>query len=188
MQDGSARSAKTEDVRQPLPRVNLAELSRRHECRLRSCSRHGPGLRACGSGSAPWPGVRVPPRSAFYAMTSGSRTPEWRPPAKRRGPKPAISGGLPRAAGGCSRPTLRDDRPPEGEGYRKVWARLRVCRDIRVARKRVLRLMPREHPDALAPSLQGAPVSAAIPATVRSSLPLMRMPNAHVGHQATALQ
>ena len=26
-------------------------------------------------------------------------------------------------------------------GYRKVWARLRVCRDIRVARKRVLRLM-----------------------------------------------
>ena len=31
--------------------------------------------------------------------------------------------------------------PWEGEGYRKVWARLRVCRDIRVARKRVLRLM-----------------------------------------------
>ena len=30
--------------------------------------------------------------------------------------------------------------PWEGEGYRKVWARLRVCRDIRVARKRVLRL------------------------------------------------
>ena len=31
--------------------------------------------------------------------------------------------------------------PWEGEGYRKVWARLRVWRDIRVARKRVLRLM-----------------------------------------------
>ena len=30
--------------------------------------------------------------------------------------------------------------PWEGEGYRKVWARLRVCRDIRVARKRVLRI------------------------------------------------
>src|SRR6187401_2735017 len=31
-----------------------------------------------------------------------------------------------------------------GEGHRKVWARLRVMDDIRVARKRVLRLM-REH-------------------------------------------
>ena len=42
--------------------------------------------------------------------------------------------------------------PWEGEGYRKVWARLRVCRDIRVARKRVLRLM-RENNLRLAPSL-----------------------------------
>ena len=31
--------------------------------------------------------------------------------------------------------------PWEGEGHRKVWARLRVCRGIRVSRKRVLRVM-----------------------------------------------
>ena len=41
-----------------------------------------------------------------------------------------------------------DDRPPihcaaggPGEGHRKVWARLRVIDVIRVARKRVLRMM-----------------------------------------------
>ena len=28
-----------------------------------------------------------------------------------------------------------------GEGHRKVWARLRILRDIRVSRTRVLRLM-----------------------------------------------
>ena len=54
-------------------------------------------------------------RSSFYAMTSGQHAEQ--PPAKRRGPKPAIS-----------------DEALD-------WARLRVCRDIRVARKRVLRLM-----------------------------------------------
>ena len=53
------------------------------------------------------------------------------PPA--RGPKPAISVQALQADLEAS--------PWEGEGYRKVWARLRVCRDIRVARKRVLRLM-----------------------------------------------
>ena len=31
--------------------------------------------------------------------------------------------------------------PWKGEGHRKVWARLRVCRGIRVSRKRVLRVM-----------------------------------------------
>ena len=31
--------------------------------------------------------------------------------------------------------------PWEGEGHRKVWARLRVCRGICVSRKRVLRVM-----------------------------------------------
>ncbi len=31
--------------------------------------------------------------------------------------------------------------PWEGEGYRKVWAPLRVCRGIRVSRMRVLRMM-----------------------------------------------
>ena len=74
-------------------------------------------------------------RSSFYAMTSGQNA--ERPPAKRRGPKPAISDQALLVAIEADLETS----PWEGEGYRKVWARLRVCRDIRVARKRVLRLM-----------------------------------------------
>ena len=74
-------------------------------------------------------------RSSFYAMTSGQNA--ERPPAKRRGPKPAISDHALLVAIEADLETS----PWEGEGYRKVWARLRVCRDIRVARKRVLRLM-----------------------------------------------
>ena len=74
-------------------------------------------------------------RSSFYAMTSGQHAEQ--PPAKRRGPKPAISD---QALLVASEADL-EASPWEGEGYRKVWARLRVCRDIRVARKRVLRLM-----------------------------------------------
>ena len=69
------------------------------------------------------------------AMTSGQNA--ERPPAKRRGPKPAISDQALLVAIEADLETS----PWEGEGYRKVWARLRVCRDIRVARKRVLRLM-----------------------------------------------
>ena len=78
------------------------------------------------------------PRSSFYAArqqpdhTAG-------PPAKaqRRGPKPAISDAALLAA-------IRADlarSPWTGEGHRKVWARLRVIDAIRVARKRVLRVM-----------------------------------------------
>ena len=74
-------------------------------------------------------------RSSFYAMTSGQNA--ERPPAKRRVPKPAISDQALLVAIEADLETS----PWEGEGYRKVWARLRVCRDIRVARKRVLRLM-----------------------------------------------
>ena len=74
-------------------------------------------------------------RSSFYAMTSGQHAEQ--PPAKRRGPKPAISDQALLVAIEADLETS----PWEGEGYRKVWARLRVCRDIRVARKRVLRLM-----------------------------------------------
>ena len=68
-----------------------------------------------------------------------------RAPARRnrllaRGPKPA-SPTTP-----CSPPSRTASRPLAltGEGHRKVWARLRVIDGIRVARKRVLRLM-REH-------------------------------------------
>ena len=74
-------------------------------------------------------------RSSFYAMTSGQHAKQ--PPAKRRGPKPAISDQALLVAIEAD----LEASPWEGEGYRKVWARLRVCRDIRVARKRVLRLM-----------------------------------------------
>ena len=102
-------------------------------------------------------------RSSFYAMTSGQHAEQ--PPAKRRGPKPAISDQALLVAIEAD----LEASPWEGEGYRKVWARLRVCRDIRVARKRVLRLMRennRSRPIAAA-------AVAAIPMTVRSSL----MPN-----------
>jgi putative transposase len=76
------------------------------------------------------------PRSSFYAdrrrvdaVTSV--------PAQRRGPKPVVSDDSLLAA-------IRADlarSPWPGEGHRKVWARLRVLDGIRVARKRVLRLM-----------------------------------------------
>ena len=57
--------------------------------------------------------------------------------AKRRGPKPSISDEV-------LLPLIRHDlatSPFTGEGHRKVWARLRVRDGVRVARKRVLRLM-----------------------------------------------
>ena len=58
-------------------------------------------------------------------------------PAQRRGPKPRVSDDALLAA-------IRTDlarSPWHGEGHRKVWARLRVMDGVRVARKRVLRLM-----------------------------------------------
>jgi hypothetical protein len=58
-------------------------------------------------------------------------------PARHRGPKPAVSDDALLAA-------IRADlarSPWHGEGHRKIWARLRVMDGIRVARKRVLRLM-----------------------------------------------
>ena len=99
-------------------------------------------------------------RSSFYAMTSGQHAEQ--PPAKRRGPKPAISDEALLVAIEAD----LEASPWEGEGYRKVWARLRVCRDIRVARKRVLRLM-REN-NLLSP--HRCRRRGAIPMTVRSSL------------------
>jgi transposase InsO family protein len=50
--------------------------------------------------------------------------------AQRRGPKPK----MPDAE-------LLEASPFTGEGHRKVWARLRILRDIRVSRTRVLGLM-----------------------------------------------
>jgi transposase InsO family protein len=94
------------------------------------------------------------PRSTIYAQ-------EQRQAAKvvplhraRRGPKPKVSDADLLAA-------IRADlaaSPFTGEGHRKVWARLRILRDMRVGRSRVLRLM-REH-QLLSPHRrpQGAPV------------------------------
>jgi putative transposase len=81
------------------------------------------------------------PRSSFYAAQQAGAA-EARPKSSpaRRGPKPTISDENLLAA-------IRADlarSPWTGEGHRKVWARLRTLDGIRVARKRVLRLM-REH-------------------------------------------
>ena len=79
------------------------------------------------------------PRSSVCAARQPKLASAAAPPA-RRGPKPVVSDEALLAA-------IKDDlarSPWTGEGHRKVWARLRVRDAIRVARKRVLRLM-REH-------------------------------------------
>ena len=75
------------------------------------------------------------PRSSFYADRRRADTTTTL--AQRRGPKPVVSDNALLAA-------VRADlarSPWHGEGHRKVWARLRVLDGIRVARKRVLRVM-----------------------------------------------
>jgi hypothetical protein len=76
-------------------------------------------------------------RSSFYADRRRADTTMTPVPARRRGPKPVVSDNALLAA-------IRADiarSPWQGEGHRKIWARLRVMDSIRVARKRVLRLM-----------------------------------------------
>ena len=104
-------------------------------------------------------------RSSFYAMTSGQHC--------RSSRRQSVGDTNARDLGPGScwwqiEADLASASPWEGEGYRKVWARLRVCRDIRVARKRVLRLM-REN-NLLSLNHRCTPPMAAIPMTVRSSL------------------
>lgn len=72
-------------------------------------------------------------RSTFY--DAGRPTSDE--PLKRRGPRPSISD---EDLLGLIRHDLATS-PFTGEGHRKVWARLRVRDGVRVARKRVLRLM-----------------------------------------------
>ena len=77
-------------------------------------------------------------RSSFYAarQAAADGSGNAASPAQR-GPKPAVSDADLLAA-------IRADlarSPWTGEGHRKVWARLRALDDIRVSRKRVLRLM-----------------------------------------------
>ena len=81
------------------------------------------------------------PRSSFYHKhTDKSRENEEDTPKTKRGPEP-----------GTSDEKLLDlihedlkNSPFIGEGHRKVWARLRFGKGIRVSKKRVLRIM-REH-------------------------------------------
>lgn len=75
------------------------------------------------------------PRSTIYAQQAAAKVVPLRP--RRRGPKPKL-------ADADLLTAIRADlaaSPFTGEGHRKVWARLRIMRDIRVSRARVLRLM-----------------------------------------------
>ena len=75
-------------------------------------------------------------RSSYYAHRKCEREPRIR---QKRGPKRLSDEELV----GEIRQVL-EESVFHGEGYRKVWARLRTLDSIRVSRKRVLRLM-REH-------------------------------------------
>jgi putative transposase len=80
------------------------------------------------------------PRSTFYVRRERQSNAAPAQSANRRGPRPSVSDEELLAL-------IRVDlarTPFSGEGYRKVWARLRVIDGVRVGRKRVLRLM-REH-------------------------------------------
>ena len=78
------------------------------------------------------------PRSSFYATPAGDRSPAVRPAAPtKRGPKPTLTDDALLAL-------IRADlaaSPFQGEGHRKVWARLKVQKGVRTGRKRVLRIM-----------------------------------------------
>ena len=79
------------------------------------------------------------PRSSFYAWRRNNNTDsaEPAPPAQKRGPRTALSDAelLVKIQADLVR------SPFQGEGHRKVWARLRVLDEVRVSRKRVLRIM-----------------------------------------------
>lgn len=77
-------------------------------------------------------------RSSFYHRTRQGIAVSS---PKRRGPPPSISD---EALLELIRADLATT-PFTGEGHRKVWARLRVRDGVRVARKRVLRLMRENH-------------------------------------------
>ena len=77
------------------------------------------------------------PRSTLYAQQAREAATVVPLHSMRRGPKPKLPDAELLAA-------IRADlaaSPFTGEGHRKVWARLRILRDIRVSRARVLRLM-----------------------------------------------
>jgi transposase InsO family protein len=78
------------------------------------------------------------PRSSCYAAWTGTASPAEA--AATRGPKPALTDDALLAL-------IRADlaaSPFQGEGHRKVWARLKMRQGVRTGRKRVLRIM-RQH-------------------------------------------
>ena len=79
------------------------------------------------------------PRSSFYAWRRNRSTGSAEPatPAQKRGPKSVWSD--PELLSKIRADLARS--PFQGEGHRKVWARLRVLQGVRTSRKRVLRLM-----------------------------------------------
>lgn len=77
------------------------------------------------------------PRSSYYARKERAERPC---PQRKRGPKPKVDDETLLA---LIRGDL-EESPFKGEGHRKVWARLKFGKGIRVSRKRALRLM-REH-------------------------------------------
>lgn len=93
------------------------------------------------------------PRSTHYYRLQPAPS-AGRPEPKKRGPNPKVSD---EELLVLIRVDL-DESPFVGEGHRKVWARLRIVKNIRVSRNRVLRLM-REH-KLLSPyrQRQGSPV------------------------------
>lgn len=82
------------------------------------------------------------PRSSFYAHQAAERIPvAERPMLRKRGPKTPVSDEELLAE-------IRGDlaaSPFQGEGHRKVRARLKVVRGLRVSNNRVLRLMRENH-------------------------------------------
>ena len=77
------------------------------------------------------------PRSSYYALGRRASSPSSSTLARKRGPKTALSDVHLLAS-------IKADlasSPFQGEGHRKVWARLRVRDGLRIGRKRVLRIM-----------------------------------------------
>ena len=78
------------------------------------------------------------PRSSFYAWRLNNKSSgEPGPTAHKRGPKPGLSDV--ELLGKIQEDLVRT--PFQGEGHRKVWARLRVSDGIRVSRRCVSRTL-----------------------------------------------
>ncbi len=103
------------------------------------------------------------PRSTLYARQARAAAPPV--PAKRRGPRPEVSD---EALLGFIQADLASS-PFSGEGHRKVWARLRVRDDVRVSRKRVVRIMRENH--LLSPHRARRSPAGAHDGTITTSVP-----------------